>query len=251
MHKCSNETHDKCENSALCHLCDGVRLYKNSREERERKMKARQANKEAERHAAFRTHKDEKKEGMAFEKAVTKKWNDAFKKKDTGSNLFKQSGKKTKIQKPRIAVDEPEVEPEQSGAIAPTRPNITLSTLGTTPTRKKQPIIDAKRQVNSGALWYAKGDIKTQDYLMECKERGTVNARGEKTISIPKDWLVKQELEAFQENRPYWVLPFRYKNDESIYLVKSFDQEIEMYQEMRRLREEVAALKSQLSRGEA
>lgn len=72
LHKCNEETHNKCENSALCHLCDGVRLYKNSKEERARKLEAREANKQAERNAAFRTYKSEKKEGMAFEKDVTK-----------------------------------------------------------------------------------------------------------------------------------------------------------------------------------
>ncbi|MFE4029277.1 hypothetical protein ACFX4N_24305 [Priestia sp. YIM B13551] len=244
MHKCSKETHDKCENSALCHLCDGVRLYKNKQEERAQKMKQREQNKLEQRNAAFRTHKDEKKEGMAFEKVVTKKWNAAFQQSTKESNLFKQSTKKTMVQKPRIQVDPPEVKEEVSEQKVNPVPTISLSTMGSTTTRKEKPIVDAKRQVNSGALWYAKGDIKTQDYLMECKERGTVNARGEKTISIPKDWLTKQELEAFQENRPYWVLPFRYKNDESIYLVKSFDQEIEMYQEMRKLREEIAEFKN-------
>ena len=239
--------HDKCENSALCHLCDGVRLYKNQQEERARKMKQREQNKLEQCNAAFRTHKDEKKEGMAFEKAVTKKWNAAFQHSTKETNLFKQSEKKTKVQKPRIQVDSPEVKKEVLEQKVKPVPTISLSTMGATTKRKERPIVDAKRQANSGALWYAKGDIKTQDYLMECKERGTINARGEKTISIPKDWLTKQELEAFQENRPYWVLPFRYKNDESIYLVKSFDQEIEMYQEMRRLREEIAEIKSQNS----
>ncbi|MES9681690.1 hypothetical protein ABWK22_01995 [Gottfriedia acidiceleris] len=248
MHKCSNETHNKCENSALCHLCDGVRLYKNSAEDRARKLEAREKNKQEQRTAAFRRHKDEKKEGMAFEKAVTNKWNAAYKQQNKENELFKQSNKKTKIQKPRFQVDnstEQVVELEQkTGTYVP---NISLSTLGATPSTKNKTVVDAKRQANSGALWYAKGDIKTQDYLMECKERGTINARGEKTISIPKDWLLKQELEAFQENRPYWVIPFRYKNDDSIYLVKSFDQEIEMYQEMRRLREENEKLKLQIS----
>ncbi|MGH1263457.1 hypothetical protein ACQVWE_14230 [Bacillus cereus] len=245
MHKCNEETHNKCENSVLCHLCDGVRLYKNSKEERERKLEAREANKQAERNAAFRVHKSEKKEGMAFEKDVTKKWNAAFNKVNKQTDLFKQGTKKTKIQKPRIQVDEPAKE-EPPKPIEKPVPSIILSSVGATPTMKNKPIVDAKRQANSGALWYAKGDIKTQDYLMECKERGTINARGEKTISIPKDWLLKQELEAFQENRPYWVIPFRYKNDDSIYLVKSFDQEIEMYQEMRRLREENEKLKRQI-----
>lgn len=244
MHSCSKETHDKCENSSLCHLCDGVRLYKNSKEDFAAKMERRQQNKIDERKAAFRTHKAEKKEGMAFEKAVTKKWNAAFNSSEKEEVLFKQPlTKKTKIQKPRIQIDEPlqdvNTQPEAKPA-----PSITLSTLGATPNKTKRPIVDAKRQANSGALWYAKGDIKTQDYLMECKERGTLNARGEKTISIPKEWLTKQEMEAFQENRPFWVIPFRYKNDNTIYMIKSFDHEIEIYQEIRRLKEENEKLRS-------
>lgn len=250
MHKCSQETHNKCENSALCHLCDGVRLYKNTREEKAEKLRIREQKKQAERNAAFRIHKDERKEGMAFEKTVAKKWNSAYQAKSPNSSTgFKQSNKKTKIQKPRIQVESSD-DKEELPKEMPVKPlsRISLSTMGATPTMRKKPIEDAKRQANSGAMWYAKGDIKTQDYLMECKERGTLNARGEKTISIPKEWLEKQELEAFQENRPYWVIPFRYKNDESIYLVKSFDMEIEMYQELRRLREEVEELRSQISK---
>lgn len=248
MHKCAKEIHDKCENSALCHLCDGVRLYKNSSEERAKKLQVREQKKQQQKTAPFRTHKDEKKEGMAFEKAVANKWNSAYKQSEKTNDLFKQGNKKTKIQKPRIQLEPSEPEQIPSPEEIKPAPTITLSTMGATPTKKKIPVVDAKRQANSGALWYAKGDIKTQDYLMECKERGTINARGEKTISIPKDWLLKQEQEAFQENRPYWVIPFRYKNDDSIYLVKSFDQEIEMYQELRKLREEVTVLKNQISK---
>lgn len=243
MHKCTTEQHNKCENSSICCLCDSTSLYKNTREEQAKKLEAREQRKQDEKNTAFRTHKAERKEGMAFEKAVQNKWNAAFNlNTDNSGPVFKQSGKKTKIQKPRIGVEE---EPKmQEPVIKQTpAPSITLSGLSAAPI-KKRPVMDAKRQVNSGAMWHSKGDIITQDYLMECKERGTVNARGEKTISIPKDWLEKQAKEAFQEQRSYWLLPFRYKNDEEIYVVKPLDHEIELYQEIRRLREENEALTS-------
>ena len=244
MRKCNQETHDKCENSSLCHLCDGVRLYKNSREERAQKLAAREQRKQEDKNAAFRVYKAEKKEGMEFEKVVTKKWNDAYKRKEDSAPLFRQSAKKTKIQKPRLGVELEEEKERRASTEEPT-PRISLSSFQKQqPRSKEKPTIDAKRQANSGALWYAKGDIKTEHYLLECKERGTVNARGEKTISIPKSWLLKQEQEAFQENRPYWAIPFRYKNDDAIYIVKSFDQELELYQELRRTREELAEFKS-------
>lgn len=234
-HKCSIEKHSVCNNSALCHLCDGKRLYKNSEEEAQRKMEQRAERKNAEKNAIFRTHKSEKKEGMEFEKLVQKKWNDAYNKPISDNTIFKESTKKTKIQKPRLIIEESKKEKESS--ISTPSPSYYKPT-------KRKPVLskkvyDAKRQVNSGAVWHSKGDIITEDYLMECKERGTVNARGEKTISIPKEWLVKQEKEAMQENRPYWLLPFHYKGDDTIYVIKPFDQELEAYHEIRRLREEL------------
>lgn len=242
MYKCKQDQHNKCENSSLCHLCDGISLYKNRTEEFHEKMRLRDERLEAIKQADFRVHKQEKKEGMALEKEVARKWNAAYQKPQKERELFLGGNKKTKIQKPRIQLD------EEITIIEETQPELPHSTVSLSsyrkPAIKESPVVDAKQQKNSGAMWYAKGDIITMDYLMECKERGTVNARGEKTISIPKAWLDKQEQEAFQENRHFWLLPFRYKNDETIYVVKTLDQEIEMYQELIRLREEIQSLKS-------
>jgi hypothetical protein len=105
---------------------------------------------------------------------------------------------------------------------------------------------EAKRQPNSGAMWFAKGDITFDHALMEVKERGSKNARGEKSISIPKEWLTKQADEAFQERRDYWYLAFAYKNDDGVYLIKPYDHEIEMVKELRRLAQENEQLKKQL-----
>ena len=236
-YKCNIEMHARCNNSSLCHLCDGKRLYKNEAEDAQRKLEQRMERQKLEKNAIFRTHKSEKKEGMAFEKMVQKKWNDAYKKSSSDNIIFKQSTKKTKIQKPRLIEDEPLLEKEKEPMGNTPSPSYYR------PVKKKPPapqkIYDAKRQVNSGATWHSKGDIITADYLMECKERGTINARGEKTISIPKEWLLKQEREAIQENRPYWLLPFHYKGDDTIYVIKPFDQEIDMYHEIRRLKEKL------------
>jgi hypothetical protein len=111
----------------------------------------------------------------------------------------------------------------------------------------KKPVTEAKRQINSGALWHSKGDIKLDHALMECKERGTVTARGAKQITIPKEWLDKQEKEAFQEQRDYWYVPFGYKGDDSIYLVKPYDHELEIIYELRQAREEIERLRALLN----
>ncbi|MDK2600583.1 hypothetical protein QO179_24120 [Bacillus stercoris] len=91
-------------------------------------------------------------------------------------------------------------------------------------------------------MWHSKGDIKLEHALMECKERGTTNSRGEKQITIPKLWIEKQEKEAFQEQRPYWYIPFGYKGDPGIYLVKSYDHEMELIYELRKARKKLKGL---------
>lgn len=239
-YSCSTEMHNRCENSALCHLCDGVRLYKNKREEQEKKWKQRDLNKQADKDALLKVHKKEKKEGMAFEKRVASQWNDKF-----GSKT------KKKVAKPRldmVSEDDTglEQEPNQSSYTKPSMSIRPPSYNASSPKKKSTPRPEAQRQFNSGAFWHAKGDIKLEHALMECKERGTTNARGEKQITIPKEWLDKQEKEAFQEQRPYWYVPFGYKGDDAVYLIKPYDQEIEMIYEMRRAREEIERLQAQL-----
>ena len=223
--------HLRCANNALCHLCDGETLFKDPVAEKKEKLRIREENKQAEKNALLKTHKKEKKEGMGFEKRVANEWNNKFSKKQ-----------KKKVAKPRLDVnfdDEPEEVVEET--VVPTF-------LGTKPKKvaPKPQKKEAQRQANSGAMWHAKGDITLEHALLECKERGTTNSKGEKTISIPKLWIEKQEKEAFQEQKPYWYIPFAYKNDPGIYLVKSFDHEMEMIYELRRLREENEKLQAKL-----
>lgn len=204
-YKCSSETHKICENSALCLLCDGERLFKNKALEQKAKREAK-AQKEAEKkQALLRTHQKEKKEGMGFEKRVAKAWN-------TNVKSGPSKSKSQPVSKPRIQVD--------SG--------------------------EARRQPNSGAMWHSKGDIKLAHALMECKERGSTNSKGEKQITIPKEWLDKMELEAFQEARDYWYLPFAFKGTDDIYLVKPFNHEMQIINDLRQAREYIEELEAKI-----
>lgn len=82
----------------------------------------------------------------------------------------------------------------------------------------------ASRKPNSGALWHSPGDFASRDALFEAKERGTTTGRGEKTISISREWLEKIRLETIERtSKPYWFLPFGFKNDEKIYVATDFD----------------------------
>lgn len=238
-HKCDYKQFIKCENSSLCHLCDGVSLYKNSKEEFQAKLAQREANKERKKTELLKTYDKNKKGGMGFEKKVQNRWNNTTKakKKQGKPNLFDElMGSDTQESK----------EPKPKSLYSPPSKPVSAELSGSQRlygTAKKN---EAVRQVNSGAFWHAKGDIKLEHALMECKERGTVNGRGEKTITIPKEWLDKQEKEAFQEGKPFWYVGFGYKNDSSIYIIKDFDHEIEMIHEIRRLNEELERLRQEL-----
>lgn len=253
-YKCTYEIHKKCENSALCHLCDGASLYKNTAEEKAVKMAQREANREAERTALLKTHKQEKKEGMAFEKRVANKWNQHMSKTqnaDAGLRTFDR--KKKAVGRPRI--DLSEIIESGSNEEQTSKVEEIISSGSIRPSfvpppppkpKVKKPVTEARRQANSGAMWHSKGDIKLDHALMECKERGSVTSRGTKTISIPKDWLDKQEKEAFQEQREYWYLPFGYKGEDDIYLIKPYDHELELIFELRKAREEIERLQELL-----
>lgn len=237
-YKCEDDMHLRCVNNALCHLCDGVALFKDPVAERQEKWRVRDANKEAEKTAIVKNHKREKKEGMAFEKRVAAQWNDKF-----------SGGKpKKKVAKPRLDMlmdDEATPAPVEAKA-----PLYQASSIKPIQRKAVEPKREAKRQANSGAMWHAKGDIKLEHALMECKERGTTNSRGQKTITIPKEWIDKQIKEAFQEQRPYWYIPFGYKGDDGVYLVKSYDHEMELIYELREARQEIERLQKELSKHE-
>ena len=57
--------------------------------------------------------------------------------------------------------------------------------------------IGGKRQANSGATAFQKGDVITDNFLIECKTKTTdCNA-----FTVKEDWLLKNEEEAFAMGR--------------------------------------------------
>ena len=57
--------------------------------------------------------------------------------------------------------------------------------------------VGGKRQPNSGATPFYKGDVITDQFLIECKTK-TVDC---KSFTIKEDWLLKNEEEAFAMGR--------------------------------------------------
>lgn len=229
-YRCTPDMHNRCSNNALCHLCDGERLFKDPIAEAKAKREAAEARKQERKQELLKT-KEGRKEGMDFERRVQDKWNTAF-----GGGKQKQKP----VSKPRLEVPgepEPRIDASRDTAGPPRYVRNEATRLG-----------DA-----SGSLWFAKGDIKLHHALLECKERGTVTSKGEKQITIPKDWLDKMVVEAYREARDYWYLPFGYKGDDDVYLIKPYDHEMHLIFELRSAREEIERLQQriqELERGE-
>lgn len=76
-------------------------------------------------------------------------------------------------------------------------------------------LLNAKRQSNSGATAFAKGDVKTDNILLECK----TCIRDKKSFAIKKEWLEKNKEEAFAMGRDYGVLAFNFGPGQKNYYI--------------------------------
>jgi hypothetical protein len=102
----------------------------------------------------------------------------------------------------------------------------------------------AREQTNSGALYFAPGDIATEEFLLEAKERG-IKATGETQFTITKKILDKIEEEAGL-SKP-GIVTFGFKNNAEIYSISKFDLLLELYQTIDTLRRENVWLREQLT----
>lgn len=76
-------------------------------------------------------------------------------------------------------------------------------------------VVKGKQTSNSGATTFNKGDVTTDDWLIECK-----TATSEKqSFSIKKEWLKKNKEEAFAMNKSYNALCFDYGDNGNRYYI--------------------------------
>ena len=76
-------------------------------------------------------------------------------------------------------------------------------------------IIKGKQRANSGATEFKKGDVTTEDWLIECKTATTEKA----SFSIKRDWLDKNKEEAFAMNKSYNALCFDFGDNGNRYYI--------------------------------
>lgn len=75
--------------------------------------------------------------------------------------------------------------------------------------------IKGKQTSNSGATGFQKGDILTDEWLIECKTTMTPK----KSFSIKKEWLSKNKREMFEMGKSYNALAFNFEPDGDNYYV--------------------------------
>ena len=75
--------------------------------------------------------------------------------------------------------------------------------------------VSGKQVVNSGATAFAKGDVSTDNWLIECKTATSAKS----SFSIKKEWLEKNNEERFAMGKQYSALAFDFGDNRTRYYV--------------------------------
>lgn len=96
--------------------------------------------------------------------------------------------------------------------------------------KKVAKIVEGRQQSNSGAGTFQKGDVTTDEWLIECKTATKEKA----SFSIKHEWLTKNKEEAFAMGKYYNALCFDYGDAGERYYVineKMFKQLLQFLKE--------------------
>jgi Holliday junction resolvase len=94
---------------------------------------------------------------------------------------------------------------------------------------------EARRQMASGSMWFAKSDVVSKLFQIEAKTRAKVGA---KTLTVQRDWLTKIEDEALM-NGKMPALAFSFGDNVDYFTIRDRDF-YTMVEELIELRERVA-----------
>lgn len=79
-----------------------------------------------------------------------------------------------------------------------------------------------KTTPNSGATLFAKGDVADEDVLIECKTL----TKPQKQHAIKKEWLEKNQAEAFSRGKQLSALAFDFGDGKNYFIVSEQDFKI-------------------------
>ena len=75
--------------------------------------------------------------------------------------------------------------------------------------------VRGKQISNSGATSFSKGDVKTDNWLIECKTCTSPKS----SMSVKKDWLTKNTEEAFAMRRNYSAVAIDFGSNDTYYII--------------------------------
>ena len=79
--------------------------------------------------------------------------------------------------------------------------------------------VGGQRTLNSGATPFQKGDVNTDNILIECKTK----VKPSETMTIHKEWLEKNEKEALFMGKTYSALAFNFgPNEKNYYIIDEY-----------------------------
>lgn len=82
--------------------------------------------------------------------------------------------------------------------------------------KKVAKAVGGKQVSNSGATAFNKGDVTSDNFLIECK----TCVEDKKSFSIKKEWLEKNKDEAFEMGKAYSALAFNFgPSSENYYVI--------------------------------
>jgi hypothetical protein len=76
-------------------------------------------------------------------------------------------------------------------------------------------VVHGKQTANSGATQWSKGDVTTDNMLIECK----TCTKEQKTFTLHKEWFDKNKEEAFAMHKDYSALVFDFGDGEQHYVI--------------------------------
>lgn len=75
--------------------------------------------------------------------------------------------------------------------------------------------IGGKQTANSGATMFSKGDVRTEEWIIECKTK-TSDC---KSMTIQKEWIEKNEEEAFSMGKSYSAVAIDFGDGNNHYII--------------------------------
>lgn len=75
-----------------------------------------------------------------------------------------------------------------------------------------------KRMLNSGATMFSKGDVLSDNFLIECKTK----TKPSESISIKKEWFDKNRQDSLRMGKKYSTIAFDFGDGENRYIIDQF-----------------------------